>query len=142
MSIHRELTRLTLRRNAPAGFAWALGLAAVAVALRSGLIPYLSGYPFITLFPAVLVSAVIGGLWPGVVCIVLCLLGSWFFVIPPRYSFAIPTASDALGLLIFSIASALMVLVAQQLRGALRRLDREREGARRSGNGPTPRWSR
>jgi len=47
-----------------------------------------SGYPFVSFFPAVILSAFLFGARPGVLASVLCGLSAWYFFIFPRYTFA------------------------------------------------------
>lgn len=46
------------------------------------------GYPFLTFFPAVILSSFLFGPRPGVVASVLCGLFAWYVFIPPRMAFA------------------------------------------------------
>lgn len=46
------------------------------------------GYPFLTFFPAVILSSFLFGPRPGVVAAVLCGLFAWYVFIPPRTAFA------------------------------------------------------
>ncbi|MFC0204364.1 sensor histidine kinase [Novosphingobium soli] len=47
------------------------------------------GYPFLTFFPAVILSSFLFGPRPGLVAAVLCGLFAWYVFIPPRLSFAV-----------------------------------------------------
>jgi len=47
------------------------------------------GFPYLTFFPAVILSAFFFGLRPGIVCAVLSGLAAWYFFIPPVNSFAL-----------------------------------------------------
>jgi two-component sensor histidine kinase len=49
----------------------------------------LVGYPFITFFPVVVLTAFLGGTVPGTLCAVFSGLASWYFFIPPNNSFAL-----------------------------------------------------
>jgi len=55
--------------------------------LRSVIGDKLVGYPFITFFPVVVLTAFLGGTGPGVLCAVLSGLALWYFFIPPYQSF-------------------------------------------------------
>lgn len=56
------------------------------------------GYPFVSFFPAVILSSFLFGVRPGIYAGVLCGLLSWYFFIPPRMGFALhPGVLLALG---------------------------------------------
>jgi len=66
------------------GLAVALFAFATALALRFGLDEVLPpGFPFLTFFPAVIITAVFCGVWAGSFCAVLCGLAAWYWFIPP-----------------------------------------------------------
>ena len=55
-----------------------------AFILREAAAPLLpNGYPFVTFFPAVILSSFLFGVRPGVFTAVLCGFLSWYFFIPP-----------------------------------------------------------
>ena len=54
----------------------------------------LSGTPFITFFPAVVITTFFCGLWPGVMALALSAVASWYLFLPPIYTFT--TDDDAL----------------------------------------------
>ena len=71
-------------------FGWMFALAsfAVALVLRFAVDPYLpSGFPFLTFFPAVMLTAFLGGTRQGVACAVLSTIAAWYWFIPPFGSF-------------------------------------------------------
>ena len=57
--------------------------------------------PYITLFPAIVVSAWFGGLRPGLLTTLLCAAAAQYFWIQPARSWAISQPGDLLGLLMF-----------------------------------------
>ncbi|MGD0892691.1 MAG: DUF4118 domain-containing protein, partial [Terracidiphilus sp.] len=95
-------------------------LAVVAVALsfllRSGLNqPHGAELPpFIFLYPAVMIAAVLGGLGPGLLSTALSVLATDYFVLPPTHHFAISRASDAVALTVFAAMGLLMSLLAER----------------------------
>ncbi len=88
--------------------AWGLALTAFATALflrfaTDHLLP--PGFPYLTFFPAVILTAFLGGLWPGILCAVLSGLAAWYWFIPPFGSFAVlPGTAIALGFYVFIVA--------------------------------------
>lgn len=110
------------------GYGMAVGAFAAALALRfeigSALPP---GFPYLTFFPAVILTAFVAGLGPGILCAVLSGLASWYFFIPPFRSFAIEASTAiALGFYVFivtvDIALIHFMLVAADKLQAERRL--------------------
>jgi signal transduction histidine kinase len=67
----------------PVGYVLALALTGIALLLRLWIAPQDAGIPFITFFPAVALSAILGGLWPGVLSAVLCTVLATYFFLPP-----------------------------------------------------------
>ena len=54
----------------------------IAIGIRLSLGEGLVGVPFITIFPAVIIATLLGGLGPGVLAMVLGGLGAWFLLLP------------------------------------------------------------
>lgn len=123
----RFVSRLPLARNRPwIGYGVALLLTFVAWAIRyvigDGLPP---GFPYLTFFPAVIVTAFFFGVGPGTVCAVLCGMLSWFFFIAPFGSFELHFGSAlALGFYIFIVSVDITLIHWMQV--ANRDLDAER----------------
>lgn len=118
------LARLPLAADRPwIGHAVAALLALGALALRFGLDPVLpSGFPYLTFFPAVILSAFFFGLKPGITCSIISALASWYFFIPPVNSFALSYAS-AIALLFFVFIVTVDITLVhwmQRANGALR----------------------
>jgi PAS domain S-box-containing protein len=110
-----------LRPAAP----YALGLLAIALALlaRWPLWPVLgSALPYITLFPAVLVTAYFGGLWPGLFATAVGAVGAVYFVVDPPGSFRLTTTADAAGLVLFVGGGTVMSWLCESLHRAARRV--------------------
>lgn len=81
------------------------------------------GFPYITFFPAVIITAFLFGKGPGIVAAVLCGLLSWYFFIPPVDSFGLPypaVVALAFYLLIVTVDIALVHWM-QDANGALYR---------------------
>ena len=110
------LTRPTVR------YAMAIGVVVAAFLLRLIVTQYLGIElpPFITLFPAVMIAAILAGLWSGILATVLAVLGTDYLILPPRGHFAIAKTSDIVALALFSAMGILMSLVAEHYRRTLR----------------------
>lgn len=74
------------------GWGDAFGILAclAATALRTVLDPALPpGFPYLTFFPAVVLTTYLYGLRPGIACAVLSGIAAWYFFIPPFHTFAL-----------------------------------------------------
>jgi two-component system, sensor histidine kinase PdtaS len=103
---------------------WAFAAAAfvVATALRFVLDPYLpEGFPYLTFFPAIALTAFLTGSVPGSVVAALGFVVAWYFFIPPYRSFAIQPQT-ALALLLFALVVTIEIGLVHMMRRALRRL--------------------
>lgn len=91
----QRLSRLTR-------YAIAVAAAVGGLLLRLLLEPVWAGQlPFITLFPAIMLSAGVGGLGPGLLTTFLAGLGAAYFWVPPLRSLWITDPGEWLGLLVF-----------------------------------------
>jgi K+-sensing histidine kinase KdpD len=63
-----------------------------------------SNIPFITLFPAIMLSGWIGGFWPGLVTTLACAGAAQYFWLEPTYSFAVSDKTQLIGLFTFVAA--------------------------------------
>jgi two-component system, sensor histidine kinase PdtaS len=121
-----DLRRLTLRDN-PVG-AWTFALAAFLAGLvarfaMSAELPV--GFPFLTFFPAVILTAYLSGLWPSVAVGLASVLAAWFFFLPPTWSFIL-YPSTALVLAIFAGILAVLIVIIDVMHQALDRLHAEK----------------
>ncbi len=124
------LTRYTklIPANSPLAMGAAVVCVAAATAVRLGLGSILGPLtPFITMFPAVLIAAVIGGLWPGLLAIALSVVATWYFFFEPSFAMTALSAADIISISIFALGALLMVLVATSMRSALERLETAQE---------------
>ena len=70
------------------GYVLSLLMFAVALAVRFALNGYLtSGFPFLTFFPAIVLTTLFAGRGPGLVSSALSLMSAWYWFINPRNSF-------------------------------------------------------
>ncbi|BDA85855.1 sensor histidine kinase [Aureimonas sp. SA4125] len=107
----------------------ALAAFAVAFALRYGLVNVLPvGFPFVTFFPAVILTTFVAGLYPGIAVAVACGLASWYFFIPPFHSLTL-TAGAALALVFYVAIVAVDIFLLHWMHLSVDRLNREREKA-------------
>jgi two-component sensor histidine kinase len=114
------------RQSRLVGYAFALIAVLVSFSLRWALDAYLpSGLPFITFFVAVILTAFVAGIGPGIFVVVLSSITSWYFFLPPAHSFALDKAG-ALALVLYVAMSAVNLAVIHALQLALDRLNRER----------------
>ncbi|MDQ1199366.1 two-component sensor histidine kinase [Rhizobium sp. SORGH_AS 787] len=94
-------------------FRWTLGAALFAIALivrlavQERLPP---GFPFLTFFPAVIITTLICGLWPGIVSAVMSGLASWYFFIPPAYTLEL-TPGSILALLFYAFIVSVDIFI-------------------------------
>src|SRR5262249_52358859 len=102
MWIDRHLP--ALRERPLYGFGLALLLPTGAIGLRL-LMPDLP--PFLPLYPAVLLSAFVGGRWPGMLAMVIGAIGAWYLFLGPVRGFTL-TEWDAAALAGFLIVSSLI----------------------------------
>jgi two-component sensor histidine kinase len=85
------------------------------------------GLPFVTFFPAVLLTAFMAGLGPGLLVALASGISAWFFFLPPERSFALGwDAVLALGLYAFVIGANLAVIHAMQKTADRLRAERRR----------------
>jgi K+-sensing histidine kinase KdpD len=61
--------------------------------------------PYWLLLLGTLAAAIIGGAGAGLTAIVLATIVTWFFFIPPVWSFALPSRGDALTIAIFLLVA-------------------------------------
>ena len=88
----------SLRRKPILAYSTALILFAAALGLRFAINGNLQGYPFVTFIPAVVLTAVIAGVGPGLLLGVLSALAAAYFFIPPYNSFIIEDHNHYIGL--------------------------------------------
>ncbi len=121
------VTRAMALRDRPvAAFMFAAGAFAVALWLRFALAEDLPpGFPFLTFFPAVILTTFLCGLWPGVAIAIACGLAAWFWFIPPFGSFGLDGAS-ALAMGFYVGIVAVDIALIEGMHRALARLRQEK----------------
>jgi PAS domain S-box-containing protein len=99
---------------------------AVATALRLAVDPFVAGVQFITFYPAVIITTLIGGLGAGLFCVVLGVAAAVFFVLPPQWSFYIEDLRNLLLVMLFMlIALSNVIFIAGMRYGIERRRDEQ-----------------
>lgn len=85
----------------------------------TGLLPP-TGFPFLTFFPAVMITAFVAGLWPSLIVALLSVWAAWFyFIVPPGA--AGMTGGDLIALCFFSLILLIDCAVIHLLRTAVER---------------------
>jgi two-component sensor histidine kinase len=127
---YRIVERLQPVRKHP-WLGYAVGLAIFALGFLLRYLPggVLDAVPFITLFPAILIAALVGGLSVGIVVAVLSFVAGWYFFLPPYNSFAIKTPQGVWALVFFWITVAIQLFIVEALYRAVRTLSLERDRA-------------
>jgi two-component sensor histidine kinase len=125
---HRVAERLRPVRNHP-WLSFAAGLAAFAAgfALRYAAGATLDAAPYITLFPAILVAALIGGLRVGLFVAVLSFFSGWYLFLPPAGSWEIRDGNTAATLIFFWVTVGIQLYVIEALNRAIDGLSSERD---------------
>jgi PAS domain S-box-containing protein len=116
-----------LRPGTVGAYALAFGSAGVATVLRVALDPYVVGVPFITFFPAVIITTLFSGFGAGLLCVILGAAATDFFVLEPRFSLYLENLSDAADLMLFAPLASFCVILITRMRLAV-----EREQARKA----------
>jgi two-component sensor histidine kinase len=125
MSLSELIFRL--RKRPLLGLAVALGIFLVAVWLRSSFGNGLYNVPFITLFPAILISALVGGLWVGVAVTALSAVAAWLWFLPPSATTALHWPDGYLIWALFVLTCVIQLYVVQTLNRTIDKLSLERD---------------
>ncbi len=72
--------------------------------------------PFITFYPAVMIVALLAGLWPGLFATLVTAAISEYWILPPAGSFKLERLSDAIALAIYCAMGCFMSLFAERYR--------------------------
>ncbi|MBL8561736.1 MAG: DUF4118 domain-containing protein [Gemmobacter sp.] len=127
-SLIAGMSRILLgRRSLPVQCAILAVLVGLAFALRKIVDPALPpGFPFLTFFPAVLLTAIFASIKMGILAAILSGLLAWYFFIPPFTAFSLePSALVAMGFYVVVTATELFFIWLTAL--ALRHVQAERE---------------
>lgn len=111
-------------RNRPwRGYAFAVGSFTAALGARFGLDDVLAdGFPFLTFFPAIVLSTLLGGRGPGAACACVSVFAAWYWFIEPRNSLDL-NANGVFAMGFFAVVAAVDVWVIDLLTRSLQSLD-------------------
>ena len=104
-------------------YAVAVVAASVATALKVALAAYVVP-TYILAYPAVMLTAVVGGMGPGVLATILSAAMAWYWLLPPDGGFHLPSVQEATGLTLFVVMGLAMSLMADLLRRSQGRVER------------------
>ena len=108
----RRIRKLTARiqgLSTSARYVIAVAAAVTGLLLRLAVEPVWNGrLPYITLFPAIMVSAWVGGFGPGLLTTFLAALGAAYFWLPPLRSLWIIDPGEWLGLVVFMVVGTVI----------------------------------
>ena len=124
---------VTAPLRAHAWFGHVFGMAAVVLALwlRWEIGDALVGFPFLTFFPMVVLTAFLGGIVPGALCAVFSGLAAWYFFVPPPGSFALEWPNGYLAIGVYAVLVSLNLCLIHAMFRALERLQAARVQADR-----------
>jgi len=106
---HRTLSGRVVGLSPAIRYSAAIGVAIAGILIRLWLDPIWGiRFPYITLFPAIIVSAWLGGVWPGIVTTAITGTAAEYFWIEPTGSWAVSEPSELLGLLVFVVVGVVI----------------------------------
>jgi PAS domain S-box-containing protein len=115
-----------LRPGTLGGYALAFVCAVISTIVRLEVDPYVNGFPLITFWPAIIITALISGFGAGLFCIMLSAAAADFFVLPPRLTFYAENPAHVTEFLLFFLVAGLCVIIITRMRDAIEREEAER----------------
>jgi two-component system sensor histidine kinase/response regulator len=95
----------------------------VSILLRWPLWPVIGDHaPFMTFFPAVILSAYFGGLGPGLVATFISGAAAAFFLVKPHFSFEVHDPADILALGLYTLTGVVLSVLSEFLHRSRRRI--------------------
>jgi two-component sensor histidine kinase len=104
--------------RAPFSYLFAIAITLFAAAVRLMLGDRLVGVQFVTIFPAIIAAAYVGGTRPALVSAAVGALVGWYFFIPPHGSFVFPEPRHLLTLIFYATVAVLIAVPVGRLRAA------------------------
>ena len=111
LAVNMYLLTEPLRRRPWTGYPVAVLLCLVALGIRLVLGERLTGFPFLTFYPAVLVAAFVGGRGAGLLSAALSWVLAWFFLVKPFNAFGFSSIGDYLATALFAFVTVSLVLL-------------------------------
>jgi PAS domain S-box-containing protein len=111
---------LRVRQYPLAAYGSALLMVGLAVLVRGAVGQYTGVQVFTTFYPAIIVAALVGGLWPGILATLLSAVAAWYLVIPQF--FTRPGQREFVEFLLFVLISGVDVAIAVLLSKLVERL--------------------
>ena len=106
-----------------AAYCVAVAATAVSLLIRWPLQPLLgNAVPNMTFFPAVMIAAYFGGLWPGIVATILSALAANYFVTSPSHAFHFENVNEVSALILFVLVGTIISVLCEALHRAHRRI--------------------
>jgi PAS domain S-box-containing protein len=116
-NVRRFVSRARGRLGLGARYGVAVAATALSVVLRLALDPLWGRrYYSIFFFPAILISGWAGGVGPGILTTLLCIVAAQYFWMPPGHSFGIAAAPDLWSLAVLLIVGVLISVLASRWR--------------------------
>src|SRR4051794_40116661 len=94
-------TRTALRLGRPARYALAVLAPALALVAKLALDGVPTGFAYITFYPAVVVSAALGGLGPGLLALALSAGAAWLWLLPHEGAVLVTASGSLLATALF-----------------------------------------
>jgi|SRR6185437_14183188 K+-sensing histidine kinase KdpD len=94
-----------MRKNLLLELFIALGSVSMTAIIALALTSLSTDAPYLVLLLGTLAAAMIGGSGAGLIAILLATFVTWFFFIPPVWSFALPSRGDALTIALFLLVA-------------------------------------
>jgi PAS domain S-box-containing protein len=112
-----DVFKSVLVRNI-ARYAMAAGIVAASYLLRFSMERALGVQlpTFLTFYPAVFFTAIVAGLWPGLLATAAIAVGADYLIMPPIWSFSLASRADLTALVFFTILSVCTCLLAEHYR--------------------------
>lgn len=118
---------ITFKQSAAARYGLAVIATASGLAIRLAVENWIPpGFPYVTFFPAVVITAYLAGLRPAILCAGLSGLAAWWFFIPPVHSFQLTTPT-IVALVFYVFVVAVDIFFIDGMRQAMRQVLAERE---------------